>query len=63
MLQIPPLDDLRERLETFMIQYNETIRGAAMDLVFFKDAIVNLIKVIQSTTLLQTNCSLCLSTF
>ncbi len=29
----------------FMEQYNESIRGAGMDLVFFKDAMINFIQV------------------
>lgn len=33
---IPSFDELSERLKLFMEQYNEAIRGAKMDLVFFK---------------------------
>ena len=33
---IPSLDSLAEKLNSYMEQYNETIRGAKMDLVFFK---------------------------
>ncbi|XP_035754904.1 dynein heavy chain 5, axonemal-like [Egretta garzetta] len=38
---IPSLDYLAERLQMFMQQYNETIRGSKMDL----DAIIHLIKI------------------
>lgn len=43
---IPSLDYLAEKLQMFMQQYNETIRGSKLDLVFFK-VLVSVIILIQ----------------
>ena len=42
---IDTFEPVVERLNSFLEQYNEILRGATMDLVFFPDAIINLIKI------------------
>uniref|UniRef100_A0A6I8N0V6 Dynein axonemal heavy chain 5 n=1 Tax=Ornithorhynchus anatinus TaxID=9258 RepID=A0A6I8N0V6_ORNAN len=42
---ISSFDNLAERLQMFMQQYNEIIRGSQMDLVFFRYAMTHLIKI------------------
>ena len=45
IFKIESMESLRERLQFFMHQYNEATRGSGLDLVFFEDAIISLIKV------------------
>ena len=43
--QVSTLDLLAEKLTQYMQQYNDTVRGGHMDLVFFRDAMTHLIKI------------------
>ena len=42
---IPSLEALKERLHFFLNMYNDIVRGSGMDLVFFEDAMIHIVKV------------------
>ncbi|XP_071095783.1 dynein axonemal heavy chain 8-like [Haliotis cracherodii] len=43
--KIPSYDFLNDKLLQYVMQYNEIVRGGHLDLVFFKDAMVHLVKI------------------
>ncbi|XP_072250743.1 dynein axonemal heavy chain 5 isoform X1 [Leuresthes tenuis] len=42
---IESFESLKDRLNMFLFHYNESIRGTGMDMVFFQDAMIHLVKV------------------
>ena len=42
---IESFESLKDRLNMFLSMFNESIRGAGMDMVFFTDAMIHLVKV------------------
>lgn len=43
--KIPSFEFLREKLNEYMRQYNESIRGSKMDLVLFEDAMKHIVRI------------------
>jgi len=44
-IKISSVNELKDRLHMFMQQHNEGIRGAGIDLVFFLDAMIHLMRI------------------
>jgi dynein heavy chain len=43
--KVPSYEVLSEKLQSYMQSYNDSVRGATIDMVFFRDAMVHLIKI------------------
>jgi dynein heavy chain len=52
------LDLLKAKMLEYQTLYNETVRGSKMDLVFFKDCIVHIVRVSRIIRMNQGNCLL-----
>ncbi|KAM5298595.1 dynein axonemal heavy chain 8-like [Ctenodactylus gundi] len=50
---VPSFEFLSEKLQCYQRQFNEIIRGTSLDLVFFKDAMIHLIKI---SRIIRTSC-------
>ncbi|KAM5298313.1 dynein axonemal heavy chain 8 [Ctenodactylus gundi] len=50
---IPSFEFLCEKLQFYQRQFNEIIRGTSLDLVFFKDAMIHLMKI---SRIIRTSC-------
>lgn len=58
---ISSFHQLQNRLNKFLQTYNENVRGTGMDMVFFEDAMVHLVKV--QSCWIAICCSLALTSF
>jgi dynein heavy chain len=56
--QAHTLDVLKAKMYEYQTLYNETVRGSKMDLVFFKDCIVHIVRVSRIIRMNQGNCLL-----
>ena len=53
--KVPNLDTLKAKLNEYQTLYNETVKGTGMDLVFFKDCMVHIVRVSRIIRMNQGN--------